>query len=391
MRSLSWSLYLACSWTWCIGMWLPSLLVRDGGPNAFLAFFIPNVIGAASVGWLLAGRAQAFYDSKRPIILAFTAVTIAFHAYWLLHRMAFPLYDLLPDIILGAVAGSSLVLNAIALTKKPRGLAAAVTLLISIAAAVGLAANPGSPPNAILPPADLAGLAAVCILGFGLCPYLDLTFNKAAIESKRPRLVFTLGFVVFGLILLIVTRGRTLWEGVNPLDTLNINVYVLSMLIGGHFGAQATFTCAAHIEALKTTTKRRIMSAEGLQLTLFPVLAALAVAAAILAIPVSSLFGMATQEIGYRTFLAAYGLVFPAWLLLTLGGRPAADSRTLIALAIAVALCLPFLAYGFISLEYAWVLPGLALLAIAVPVLRKTLVLEPIEHNARRLANEPAL
>jgi len=375
MRTLSWSLYLACSWTWCIGMWLPSLLVRDGGPNAFLAFFIPNVIGAASVGWLLAGRAERFYDSKRPIILAFTAVTIAFHAYWILSRFADPLYQLPIELIGGALVGSSLVLNAVALTKKPRGIAATVTLLLSIAAAVALAANPGAAPNATIAPFDLAGLAAVCALGFGLCPYLDLTFNKAAIESKRPRLIFTLGFVVFGLIILAATRGRVLWAGVNPAPAaLTVDIWTLTLLVGAHFGAQATFTVAAHIEALKTTANQRVLSAEGLRLTLFPTLAALAVAAAVLVIPAASILGMATEEIGYRAFLAAYGLVFPAWLLLTLGNRPPADRRTLTALAAACAPAAPFLAWGFIALDYRWVLPGLALLALTVPILRKTLV-----------------
>ncbi|MDB5302268.1 MAG: hypothetical protein JWO87_3931, partial [Phycisphaerales bacterium] len=46
--ALGWGAFLACSWTWCIGMFLPVLLVRDFGEMGWLVFAAPNVVGAAA-------------------------------------------------------------------------------------------------------------------------------------------------------------------------------------------------------------------------------------------------------------------------------------------------------------------------------------------------------
>ena len=35
LPSFSWAIYLGMSWTWCIGMFLPVLLIRDFGPLSF--------------------------------------------------------------------------------------------------------------------------------------------------------------------------------------------------------------------------------------------------------------------------------------------------------------------------------------------------------------------
>src|SRR5690242_7362807 len=53
LRVLGWGAYLACSWTWCISMFLPVLLVRDYGVWGFVVFAVPNVIGAGAMGWVL--------------------------------------------------------------------------------------------------------------------------------------------------------------------------------------------------------------------------------------------------------------------------------------------------------------------------------------------------
>ena len=50
---IGWAAYLACSWTWCIGMFLPVLLYRDFGLRGFILFAVPNVLGAAAMGWVL--------------------------------------------------------------------------------------------------------------------------------------------------------------------------------------------------------------------------------------------------------------------------------------------------------------------------------------------------
>src|SRR4051812_30605350 len=51
-----WSIYLASSWTWCIGMFLPVLLIRDYGLWGWIVFAVPNVVGAGAMGWVLRSR-----------------------------------------------------------------------------------------------------------------------------------------------------------------------------------------------------------------------------------------------------------------------------------------------------------------------------------------------
>ena len=60
-----WAIYLASSWTWCIGMFLPVLLVRDYGIWGWIVFAVPNVLGAAAMGWVLRSR-----SSSRHILIA---------------------------------------------------------------------------------------------------------------------------------------------------------------------------------------------------------------------------------------------------------------------------------------------------------------------------------
>ena len=45
---LPWAIYLGASWTWCIGMFLPVLLVREYGAWAWVVFAVPNVISCAA-------------------------------------------------------------------------------------------------------------------------------------------------------------------------------------------------------------------------------------------------------------------------------------------------------------------------------------------------------
>src|SRR5438128_464538 len=93
---MAWAAFLACSWTWCIGMFLPVLLVRDFGVAGWIVFAIPNVLGAAAMPWVL-GRARtasklAGYTGTDPPPLVvrhetamriFSLVTIAFHLFFM--------------------------------------------------------------------------------------------------------------------------------------------------------------------------------------------------------------------------------------------------------------------------------------------------------------------
>ena len=85
LRTIGWGAFLGASWTWCIGMFLPVLLVRDYGLWAWFVFAIPNVVGAAAMGWVLrdADASLRLQTKHLPAVVAFSLVTIAFHVFFL--------------------------------------------------------------------------------------------------------------------------------------------------------------------------------------------------------------------------------------------------------------------------------------------------------------------
>ena len=80
LTAVGWGFYLACSWTWVIGMYLPVLLIRDFGWAGWLAFAVPNVLGAAAMGWILRSPAAAMrLAGEHPqAVRLFSTVTVSF-------------------------------------------------------------------------------------------------------------------------------------------------------------------------------------------------------------------------------------------------------------------------------------------------------------------------
>src|SRR5436853_7285427 len=102
LKSLFWAFFLACSWTWCIGMFLPVLLVRNWGIWAWVVFAVPNVIGAAAMGFVIRSRQQSedLLINHRIAVAFFSLITIAFHiyfVYWFVsHRLMGPWLLVIP-------------------------------------------------------------------------------------------------------------------------------------------------------------------------------------------------------------------------------------------------------------------------------------------------------
>src|ERR1700683_4886784 len=82
--TLSWAIFLGMSWTWCIGMFLPVLLVRDYGVWAFVVFAVPNVIGAAAMAWVLpdADASRRWVEKPSGAVRWFSTVTVFFHLFF---------------------------------------------------------------------------------------------------------------------------------------------------------------------------------------------------------------------------------------------------------------------------------------------------------------------
>src|SRR3954452_3533913 len=83
---IGWAAFLASSWTWCIGMFLPVLMLRDYGGWGWVVFALPNIFGAAAMGWLLRDRnaSLAVQRANLPACRWFSLVTLAFHAFFVL-------------------------------------------------------------------------------------------------------------------------------------------------------------------------------------------------------------------------------------------------------------------------------------------------------------------
>jgi hypothetical protein len=83
---LPWAMFLGMSWTWCIGMFLPVLLVRDYGVMGWIIFAVPNVLGAAAMGWTIRDRSASvqIVTAHASASQWFSIVTVAFHIAFVL-------------------------------------------------------------------------------------------------------------------------------------------------------------------------------------------------------------------------------------------------------------------------------------------------------------------
>jgi hypothetical protein len=230
------------------------------------------------------------------------------------------------------------------------------------------------------PAAQLAWLAPVCLFGFALCPYLDLTFHRArqATEGRSARAAFGVGFGVcfFAMILFTLLYSGTILSGYPGAVSAAVLLPVVL-----HFVAQASFTCVVHAgEVCRLDPSRRLRS-----MVAAVVLVAVAYAAAPGVVdPLGDVArGVMTRgETMYRVFMAFYGLVFPAyaWVCMiptrdghvgTVGTR---GRRKLLAWAAAVTLATPCYWMGFIERETWWLAPGLGVVLVSRLVVRGRLV-----------------
>ena len=64
-------------------MWLPVILLRDLGPWSFVVFALPNVIGAAAMGWVIptADAAERLAREHAGACRLFSVVTYLFQCF----------------------------------------------------------------------------------------------------------------------------------------------------------------------------------------------------------------------------------------------------------------------------------------------------------------------
>ena len=358
LGTLGWGLYASSSWTWCIGMFLPIVLMKYLGWAGFLIFAIPNILGVVAFGYLFDAEAsRRLLTRHRPAIRVFSVVTVAYQLFF----VAWIVSGLLPES--GGTAGALVALGVwvlgLALAAIPDRawmLLGAACWAVSIGLFLGFLSTygPGSladpPARGLLETTDVIALAPAIIFGFLLCPWLDGSFHRARIRSGSPHTfaVFAVGFLP--MILFTVAYAAT--GGGLVVDVL----VVIQLLM------QATFTSAVHLREGWLGGLGASRDRAGT----WP-LAALLPAACIL---LGTLPWFA-DETTYLRFLGCYGLVFPAYALLFMSplGSLRTSRLTLVLAAIilipcAIAYELAFIGHRTIGVPFAVAI--LLLLAILI-------------------------
>lgn len=388
--TIGWAAYLACSWTWCIGMFLPVLLIRDFGLWGFIAFAAPNVIGAAAMGWTLwrRGHSELLVRAHWKMVKAFSGVTIAFQVFfllWLIRAAPQPaLWAVLAAVVLMMVAGP-VVAPRLKAGEKPgplRFIRAAPLLVLSglvwvISAGCLTAMIVRGDLTVTMPAATaapgLAWLAPVCGFGFLLCPYLDMTFHLARQyqAAGRARASFTIGFGVLFLVMILFTAlYAQVFDASRPMMVWRPIAAAGVVLLAAHIVMQLSFTTMVHgdaerrlvgspRDAKKAGASRGLVAGIGIALVMM-----------MLARGDGRVYaGLSWAEIGYRLFMSFYGLLFPAYVWICViptwrePARPTRGQRMVWLGACAVAA--PMYWMGFIEREEWWLGPGLGVVLLA--------------------------
>lgn len=391
-RTIGWAAYLGVSWTWCIGMFLPIILMRDFGGWAFAVFAIPNVVGAAAMGWMLRSSAQAavIIEKHRVAVRAFTFVTIAFHCFWIgwMASLLLPYWwpplgrsDLVVHVLNVVLPLALVFLCFLVASRRYRtaavfiwfaSLALGETMMIQGAGRELRAHNPFAQASGELAssPASLAFLAPVCIFGFLLCPYLDGTFLHArkSLAPKAARSAFGFGFGFFFFLMIVLTFGYSV-----VLDARGQKAFPAQVpaILFCHMLLQTVFTIFVHLRALPAG-----MSKPGLGFGL--VVCGLLLLAGY-NIGDRTYADLPLAEVVYRSFMAFYGLVFPAYVWLCMiptrdghaGMSGDAGRRKLLIMLGAVGVAAPFFWMGFIERETGWLAPGLGVVLMARLLIRR--------------------
>ncbi|MGA2231256.1 MAG: hypothetical protein ABSH22_10190 [Tepidisphaeraceae bacterium] len=348
---LAWAVFLGASWTWCIGMFLPVLLVRDFGAWAWVVFAVPNVIGAAAMAWVLPDASASRAMVRRHALACewFSIVTLSFHAFFyasFIREIAGP--PQMNWLVLFAV------LAVLMVVRNGDLLAAALVTATSVVAAVVLFNRGVIPrfPAAVAPGPDLFYVALVCTFGLMLCPYLDLTFHQAR-QSTSPaggRVAFAVGFGVVFLAMIVFTLSYTGW-----LAHLNVPLgTIVAVPLGIHLVAQTMLKLVLHGKAV---VQRRNLPGL-MEMAVVVVMAALF---GMFCLSTDfSYRGLSLAEIGYRCFMAFYGLVFPAYVWICIFGR----GRLSTWLA-AVIVAMPMYWLAYIERQMVWLVPGVAIVVLA--------------------------
>jgi len=381
-------------------MFFPVYLIRDFGAPGWLAFAIPNVIGAASVGPVMAqpgrtGGAAGLMQRHARMMRAFSFVTVLFHVSFLSWLMA---------IVLGseAVGGQGYMgpgFAMLALWLAMLAAAAPWRWLIGLGGPLVLAGSMAFAwlawrGGALQPPrpssmgnfgiSSLLMASPALAFGFLFCPYLDMTLlrmrrDDAGLSRREGTSAFMLGFLVIFPALI----------GFTMLYAESLLHQRLSWWILGHIVLQSVFTMGLHWKALlesgaadpsgqEPSTNPRLggASSDGRSSGRVALIAtALLLALCTGALPyLGSLRpGYGMHRLSYELFLSAYALPFAAYVWIVMLGEAgqggagteaeeAARRRRRKVWAVSCIAAAPILLFGYV-LQHWWAVP----IGVAIP------------------------
>lgn len=381
-KPVGWAVYLACSWTWCIGMFLPSLLLRDFGWGSWAAFVVPNVVGAAAMGFVFSHSAasKVFITRHRSACLGFSVVTILFQFTFLLWATTV----LLPH---GMVMGCLLIIFCCLFWFSREWdasvlVASSLVFFVSLIAMVFFAKTLPFSWSYLSDPAfgrlapQLRCLMPVFVFGFLLSPYLDLTFHHVNQQTSGPttKFAFVIGFgfffflmMVFSLLYAPSVIDLFFWTaGTKDAGFRLVDRMLLQAILCIHIVVQASLTAILHLHRLRQQGRGGILGRILLIQFLIVPLLLFIVGRNI------TLFGFTGHELIYRTFMAFYGLLAPSYIWIcaipfkTKGKSPKVDW---LVCGGAILLALPFYAWAFMAGKYPALVPGIGIV-ISAPLFR---------------------
>lgn len=359
-------------------MFLPVLLLGDYGVWGFVVFAVPNVVGAAAMGWVLRAPDAAARIARDHTLACglFSAVTIAFHLFflqWIGTRLTGLWW--IGALVAMPLAGAC----ALRLSQRTARITAGLVWLLSITTLILVLRDRNAAGDwsvgTMSAPTGLLWLAPVCAFGFAFCPYLDPTFLRARHEctAAQSRSAFTLGFGLFFAAMIVLTMFYAVFF---PTDSFAAG-YAGAITVGllaAHIGSQAVYTCALHWK-------------EGLPLggRMLFVVPLLGLCVGLPFFHGWSFAGTSSYEVVYYVFMAAYGLVFPAyvWLCMIptadghagLRGRRGVHKRRVWCAAVGMAA--PCYWMGLIVMEEFFLVPGLGIVLLARLAVRPSLRTQP--------------
>lgn len=336
-------------------MFLPVLLIERFGWGGFIAFAVPNVLGCTAMGFLWK-RGQTPLPAHGPMLAGFSIVTVAFQVFfatWLVSELvpnmslpwwAAPAVGLVAYLI-GLVFSFSSDRDWLGLSLATYALSLAAVFVIG-GAGVDRVSMRGS-----LPDDRLWWLVPTLCFGFGLCPYLDLTFHRAARAASSSRAAFSVFGVAFAIMLALTVL---LWF--SP-DVWYRRAAALVAI--GHIFAQLIFTIGVHLREV------RLSPSFSRPIARLIAIALPAIAVGSLALARALIDRDHAGEWTYLGFLSCYGLIFPAYVMVAIvSGRPLRSAGEWIAFGVVIVASIPLYAKGFLFDQTPWLVAPVALFVV---------------------------